>query len=131
MTSLIVVVDPDYAERVERAAEVAPVWIVATQTNRNACERLWKSHPHLDHREKGAVTCYETPYPEDRLGSLLGIVPQLETHHGEVKEDELVFPNRFVLEVIGLALADNVTNALREIGFTSFVEIPEGFQACK
>ena len=104
---------------------------MAAQTNRYACERLWKSHPHPDHRAKGAVTCYETPHPEDRLGSLLGIVPQLETHHGEVKEDELVFPNGFVLEIIGLALADDVTNALREFGFASFVETPEGFQACK
>jgi hypothetical protein len=131
MTNLIVVVEPDYADRVERAAQVAPVWVVATQTNRHACERLWRSYPHPDHREKGAVTCYKTVNPEDRLGSLLSIVPQLETHHGEVKDDELAFPNGFVLEVIGLALADNVTNPLRELGFTSFVETPEGFQACK
>lgn len=131
MTDLIVVVDPDYAERLERAAEIAPVWIVATETNRYACERQWKSHSHSDHREKGAVTCYKTSNSEDRLSSLLGIVPQLETHHGEVKEDELAFPNGFVLEVIGLALADKVTNALREFGFTHFVETLEGFQACK
>lgn len=65
------------------------------------------------------------------MASLLGIVPRLETHHGEMKDDELVFPNGFVLEVIGLALADTVTNALREFGFKSFAETPEGFQACK
>lgn len=131
MTNLIVVVDPDYADRMERASEFAPVWVVATQTNRDACERLWRSQPHADHREKGAVTCYKTLNPDDRLGSLLGIVPELETHHGEVQDNELVFPNGFVLEVIGLAPADNVTNALREFGFTSFVETPEGFRACR
>ncbi len=131
MNNLIVVVDPDYADRVQRAAQFAPVWVVATQANRDACERVWRNTPHPDHREKGAITCYKTPNPEDRLGSLVGIVPQLETHHGEVKDDELAFPNGFVLEVIGLALADNVINALRELGFTSFVETPEGFQACK
>jgi len=61
----------------------------------------------------------------------MDIVPTLETHHGEVQGNELVFPNGFVLEVIGLGLADKVTTALREIGFRSFVETPEGFQACK
>ncbi len=131
MNSLIVIVHPDYAERLERAAETAPVWIVATQINRHACERLWKNHPRPNHRDRGAVTCYETRDPEDRLASLMDIVPTLETHHGEVQGNELVFPNGFVLEVIGLGLADKVTTALREIGFRSFVETPEGFQACK
>jgi hypothetical protein len=131
MINLIVVVDPDYGDRVERAAEFAPLWVVDTQTNRDACERLWRSQPHSDHREKGAVTCYKTLNSEDRVGGLLGIVPQLETHHGEAQDNELVFPNGFVLEVIGLAPADNLTNALREFGFTSFVETPEGFRACR
>jgi len=131
MTNLIVVVDPDYADHMEGAAQVAPTWVVATQRNRAACERLWRTDPHPDHRDKGAVTCYDAPNPEDRLGSLLGIIPQLETHHGEVEGDELVFPNGFVLEVIGLCLADNVADALRDFGFTSFVETPEGFQASK
>ena len=131
MTSLIVILDPDYAKRLENAAGVAPVWIVDSEPNRPACERLWESDPHLDYREKGAITCFETSNPEDRLGSLLGILPDLETHHGEMREDEFVFPNGFVLEVVGLALADNVTEALRESGFTSFAETYDGFQACK
>jgi hypothetical protein len=131
MPDLIIVVDSDYAERLETSAKAAPVWIVATQANRRACERLWKANPHPDHRERGAITCYETSDPEDRLESLLGIIPDLEIHHGEVQGNELVFPNGFVLEVIGLALTDNVVTALRQLGFTSFVERPEGFQARK
>ena len=130
ITDLIVVVNPDYADRLETAAEIAPVWIVATETNRYACERQRKNQSYSDHRETGAVTCYKTSNPEDRLGSLLGTLPQVETHHGEVKEDKLAFPDDFVLEVIGLALADEVAYALREFGFTHFVEAPEGFQAC-
>ena len=66
---------------------------------------------------------------KDRLGSLLNIIPQLETRYGEGKDDQLSFPNGFVLEVIGLTL--NVTNVLRELGFSSFVETPKGFQARK
>src|SRR6266487_4093879 len=68
MSNLIVVVDPDYADQVQRAAQFAPVGVVATQANRDACERLWRNTPHTDHREKGAVTCYKTLNPEDRPG---------------------------------------------------------------
>jgi hypothetical protein len=130
MANLIVVLEPDYATRLESAAQSAPLWVVATQQNRNACGRIWKNNPHVDHRENGAITSYKTPNPEDRFGSLVGILPDLETHHGEIKEDEFSFPTGFVLEVIGLPLADNVTEALREFGFTSFIQTTEGFQAC-
>lgn len=129
MSDLILVVDPDYADRLETAAQRAPVWVVATQANRDAFERLCKLHPHPDHRDKGAVTCFKTLNLEDRLGSLEGILAQLETHHGEVDGEYLVFPSGFVLEVIGLPLAPNVMTALKEFGFTSFSETSEGFQA--
>jgi len=125
------VVDADYGEGVERAAKVAPVWIVDTQNNRHICERLWKSDPHTDYRETGAITCYKAPDPQNRLNSLLQIIPTLEDHHGEVNDKQLVFPNGFVLEVIGLTLADNVTSALRELGFTSFAQTSEGFNTSK
>lgn len=131
MTNLIVIVDPDYGDRVERAAQSAPVWIVASKTNRDTCEQLWRCHRHPDHRELGAVTLYETLDSEDRLRSLLSIVPALETHHGEVNDGEFSFPKAFVLEVIGMPLTDSVTNALRELGFTSFVETLRGFHASK
>jgi hypothetical protein len=131
MADLIVVVDPNYGDRVEGTAQAAPVWIVATPTNKTACEHLWKERAHPDHRETGAVTCYSVTNPEDRLGGLLNVIPTLETHHGEVKDDQFSFPDGFVLEVIGLALADYVTDALREFSFSSFVETPEGFRARK
>jgi hypothetical protein len=131
MPDLIVIVDPDYAGQLEKAAESAPVWIVATEINRNTCERLWKSSPHADHREKGAITSYNISNPEDRLGNLTGIIPQLELHHGEWDNDDLAFPRGFVLEAIGLELTDEVADALREFGFISFDATPQGFTAHK
>jgi hypothetical protein len=131
MANLIVVVDPDYAERLETVALLAPVWVVDTRSNRNIFERLWKSRPHIDHRERGAITCYAASDPKDRVGSFLGIIGTLKEHHGEVSGNFIDFPSGFVLEVIGLALDDGVTCELREIGFTTFVDTPEGFQASK
>jgi hypothetical protein len=110
--SLIVIVDPDYGERLEKAAEVAPVWIVATAANKDVCLRLWKVHPHVDHREIGAITHYDCADPNDRIGNLLEELPTLGLHHGELDGDEIVFPDGFVLEVIGLALSDKIQSAL-------------------
>jgi hypothetical protein len=131
MTNVIVIVDPDYGDRLNRVEQLAPVWVVDTQINKKAFERLWKAHPNPDYREKGAITSFRTPDPEDRLSSLLGIMPELAIHHGDVEENELVFPKGFVLCVIGLAIADDVISALRELGFKSFIETTEGFEACK
>jgi hypothetical protein len=131
MPALIVIVDPDYGDSLERAAQSAPVWIVDTKRNKDACERIWKIFPCADHRKKGAVTSYKSPNPEDRLSSLLRIMPELETHHGRLVENELIFPEGFVLGVIGLRLEPEVTNALRECGFKSFIETSEGLEACK
>jgi hypothetical protein len=131
MPALIVIVDPNYGDGLERAAQSAPVWIVDTKRNKDASKRLWNISPRADHREKGAVTTYEAINPEDRLSSLLGIVPQLESHHGKLVANELTFPDGFVLGVIGLQMDTEVTTALREHGFRSFIKTSEGFEACK
>ena len=101
MLDLIVIVDPNYGQGLDRAAQFAPLWIVDTPINKEACKRYWDRHPHRDHREQGAVTSYKTVNPQDRLGSFLGIIPQLEDHHGGIKDRMFVFPRDFTLEVIG------------------------------
>jgi hypothetical protein len=44
-----------------------------------------------------------------------------------VKNNQSTFTGDFVLEVIGMTLRDDVTNALRAFDFSSFVETPKGF----
>jgi hypothetical protein len=131
MPELIVIVDPDYGDGMERVAQSAPVWVVDTKRNKDAYARLWKISPLADHRANGAVTSYKSQNPEDRLSSLLDIMPQLETHHGELAANELAFPEGFVLGVIGLPMDTEVTTALRKHGFKSFIKTLEGFDACK
>ncbi len=126
MTDLYVVVDPDYGVRLEKLAQLAPVWIVDTERNKEALQRFRKTHPHSDYREKGSVTSYKAQNPEARLNSLIAIMPQMETHHGELVENEFVFPEGFVLGVVGLDITDDITRALREIGFRSIIKTPEG-----
>jgi hypothetical protein len=56
MIDRIVIVDPNYGDRLEMTAQIAPVWMVASVDNRAACKRLWNAHSTGNHREKGAVT---------------------------------------------------------------------------
>ena len=131
MTDLIVVVDPNYGDRIETAAQTAPVWAVASLVNKAACERIWAADRTVDHRERGAVTCYDVTDQEDRLGNLLTVLPTLEEHHGEIHDDHFSFPSGFVLGVLGLTPTETVTSALKEVGFCGFVGLAEGFTASK
>ena len=131
MTDLIVVVDPNYGDRIDTAAQTAPVWAVASLVNKAACERIWGAHRTVDHRETGAVACYDITDQEDRLGNLLAILPTLEEHHGEIHNDLSSFPSGFVLGVLGLTPTEIVTSALKELGFSGFVGLAEGFNASK
>lgn len=124
MTNLIVVLDPNYGERLDTATHISPVWVVASVHNKAACKRLWSAHTTSDHTKKGAITCYDVSDAEDRFANLLNVLPDLELHHGEFSEG-------FTLEVIGLKLTDSVISTLRELGFSNFSKTPEGFHVCK
>ncbi len=131
MTNATVVVDPNYGDRIEAAAQTAPVWAVASILNKAACVRVWAAHRTVDHRETGAVTCYDVTDQEDRLGNLLAVLPTLQEHHGEIRDDHFSFPNGLVLGVLGLAPTETVTTALKQLGFSAFVGLAEGFNASK
>jgi len=121
---LIVVVDPDYGARLDAAAEIGPpVWVVESTANLEACESIWSA--------QRSVTCYHVADTKERLTNLIGVLPALQEHHGEIRDDRFGFPNGFVLGVLGLAPTANVETALEEFGFDSCIEIPDGFKACK
>jgi len=79
-----------------------------------------EAEARADHREIGAITAFVRLDLRIRLKHSLLFLPQLETHHGGVEQDELVFPGRFVLEVIGTSVTEPVKSALRDFRFTSF-----------
>jgi len=130
-SDLILIVDPNYGDRLVKVAQFAPVWVVATPDNADACQRFRETRHVTDHREQGAVTDYEVDNADDRFANLLDILPSLQEHHGQIRDDRFSFPEDFILEVIGLSPTVSVTNALREFGFASFFETSGGFQARK
>jgi hypothetical protein len=130
MTDVVVILDPAFGQRLKPLSPLAPVWIVDSDINKAAYDRLRRDHEVSDHRDKGAITSFEIK-DEDRVKGLIDILPDVEIHHGKAEGNELVFPSGFVLGVIGVELNKNVTDALSGYGFTSFAETPDGFQATK
>jgi hypothetical protein len=56
MANSILVLDGNFASSLEKVSHRAAVWIVETELNKRACDRLWRAKPHADHREIGAIT---------------------------------------------------------------------------
>ena len=79
----------------------------------------------------GATTSFKVTDPQDRQTNLIDIIPQLETHHGSLINNDLHFPSGFELEVIGLPLGNEVKEALRKYGFSTFSASTTGFEAKK
>lgn len=129
MSDVIVIVDPEFGDRLEEVARISPIWMVDTKKNRAAFEPLWKSDPHQDHREPGAITSCKITDPEERLGNLLGILPAVRTDPGEISDDGFAFLPGFVLEAIGLRVSDEAKLGLQGFGLTSFIDTAHGFRA--
>jgi hypothetical protein len=127
--SLIVVLDPDYSDRLESVIAHAPVWIVDTPSNKEACQRIWKRQPHSDHREIGAITSFGAGSEDNLSEGLFDVLPQLETHHGVVDGDYLRFAQSFVVEVIGVRATKDIVSRLAELGLDVISETPDGFRA--
>lgn len=65
------------------------------------------------------------------MDNLLTILPTLEEHHGDLTGDAFSFPAGFVLAAVGLAPTKAVVSALRNLGFSAFVETADGFNTSK
>lgn len=126
---LIVVVDPKYGSRLDQTVQLAPVWIVGTQGNDAAITRNRRGRSSADHRGIGTCTSFEVPDGTGGLDTLLGILPVLEIHYGELRGDCFQFADGFTLDVHGLALEGEGTDGLRQFGFSRFTETPNGFRA--
>jgi hypothetical protein len=95
-----------------------PVWIAMSTANEPVVRSLWATAPG------SAITGFQydaRQSPEDRL---LVELDTIELHHGpysvRVPYDEL--------RVIGCALTPRVKDALIELDFSIFEEVPDGFR---
>lgn len=123
--SVVVVLDPDFGERLKELWPGSAVWIVMSRANKPVIEALWSSAP--DHSHLTGITgvpCDEATPPEELL---LVHLWDIDLHHGPNSSRT---PYR-VLKVIGAFPTAAVRKAVRELGFDRVTPTREGFSTLR
>jgi hypothetical protein len=122
-SSVLVIVDPNYGERLRQVWPGQPVWIAMSSTNEPTVRSLWASHPDGDHLS--GITGFRFDANARPENSLLDNLNMIDLHHGlHSSKDPYT-----VLEVSGARLTIDVRDALSKLGFEKFLENTDGFTA--
>jgi hypothetical protein len=122
---VIVVLDPDFGERLADLPPGVPVWIVDTVINRLVAHRLSKERPPKSHLD--GITTFRggsASTPEQRL---IDEFSMIDLHHGPYSAD----PPYSELEIYGVSATPVVRSALEHIGFEVTASTDTGFQAVR
>ena len=121
--SVLVVLDPNYGERLRQMWPGRPVWIVMSPINEPTVRSLWASHPDRDHLTGITGLRFDADaLPEN---GLLDNLDMIDLHHGTHSSKDPYT----VLEVSGAGLRIDVREALCKLGFETFLEHGGGFTA--
>jgi len=123
--SVAVVVDSNFAERLFEIAAEMPVWIADTPANRAAAERLWA--PSAPQPSTQDVTTFAVDPAATPESWLVGILANLDLHHGEYSHD----PPYSAIEVYGVSLTPEIRSRCSEYDLLRFVQRTDGFRASK
>jgi len=120
---VIVVVDPDFGERLADLPRGVPVWVVDTATNHPVAQRLRKERPATSHLD-GITTFRGGSTP---AASLIDELSMIDLHHGPYSAD----PPYSELQIHGAAATAAIRAALAEIGFEVTERTDTGFRAMR
>ena len=121
--SVLVILDPNYGERLRKVWPGRPVWIVMTSINEPTVRSLWASHPDDDHLS--GITGFRFDVDATPQKSLLDNLTMIDLHHGLHSSR----PPYTALEVSGARLTTEVREALSKLGFKKYLENADGFIA--
>jgi hypothetical protein len=122
---VLVVLDPNFGDRLRDAWRGQPVWITMSSINASEVEALRANTPSPNHLT--GITGFahdEGAAAEDRL---LVQLSTIDLHHGPYSTNT---PYK-VLTVTGAQLTEPVRAALSELGFSTFQQRPDGFAATR
>ena len=122
---VVIVLDPAFGDRILEVGRHNDVWIAPSEVNRDAANRLWKlveSEP-----SPPLVSMWSAPRTGATEAEWLGILQDIEMHHGEYAHDPVVTR----LRIIGVAPEPHSIAALREYGYTRIESETGGFTACR
>jgi hypothetical protein len=122
---VIVILVPNFGERLSALPAGVPVWIVDTPTNTPVAHRLGKERPNENHLT--GITTFRIDPKDSPEQNLLDELSTIDLHHGPLSAD----PPYMQIQVVGTGLTDAVRQALADYGFDEFKEIAEGFEAAR
>jgi hypothetical protein len=109
---VIIVLDPQFGDRIVETGLNHDIWITPSEANRDGAKRLWsllESRP-----DKPLVSMWSAPRDGATETELMGILEDVERHHGEYSHD----PPVSALRVIGLPPDARVIACLEAFGYT-------------
>ena len=120
---VVIVLDPGFGDRTLEIGRSDDVWMTPSDVNRDAGNRLWKlvenePRPPL-------LSMWSAPRTGATEAEWLGILQDIEMHHGEYAHDPAVTR----LRIIGAAPEPHAIAALREYGYTRIEAETGGFMA--
>ena len=122
---VLVVLDPNFGDRLRDAWRGQPVWITMSPANAPEVQALWANTPSPNHLTGITGFAHEEGVAaEDRL---LAELSTIDIHHGPYSTNTPYS----VLTVIGAQLTEPVRAALSELGFSTFQQRPDGFAAAR
>lgn len=123
LSTVAIVIDPDFGAALQSLASRMPVWVADTPGNRVAIEAEWTRR-----RRDGAereVTVFRMIDGLTAAEHVSALLATIEAHHGQGAQD----PPFEVLEVVGAEPDAAMTAAIRSAGGTDPVATPTGFRA--
>lgn len=121
--SVLVIVDPDFSEKLRAIPIGRPVWITMSPANEPIVRSLWESRSSTNHlagitgfRFDGEISA------EDRFRAELDTI---DLHHGPYSSTSPYTE----IEVMGARLTAEIRADLSDLGFTDFTEAEDGFAA--
>lgn len=118
-TTVAVVVDPDFGDRLSSLADQMPVWIAHTPPNRTVAESLLK-------RADSNITTFRV-VGDDAAEWCGSILPQVLLHHGEYSQTHTIDS----IEVFGTRAVPSLRDAFSKHGFKISSKRPDGFRAVR
>ncbi len=119
-SSVALVVDPEYGERLQGLAEHMFIWALNSTSNRAATEWLWEKDPEMRRR----ITLFDVPeFPVDTQ-EFIGIVASIDSQRSKHS-----LPPLRDVEVIGMEVYPDLNGALLEFGFQAVEPTVSGFKA--
>ncbi|MGH6714659.1 MAG: hypothetical protein ACREDC_00565 [Bradyrhizobium sp.] len=121
--SVLVIVDPDFGEKLRTIPAGRPVWITMSSANEPIVRSLWETLASADHLT--GITGFRFDGEISAEGRFLAELETIDLHHGPYSSTSPYTE----IAVTGARLTAEIRANLSDIGFADFTEAADGFTA--